>query len=619
MKKRTLARNIFFGLCLGACLLTPMKSTPIQTQAYSYVNTIKASKVEVNISNTNLRNALCNLLGKSTSDKLYSTDFLNHEDYKSREETDTETGVTQTVANKNCLDLSGYQLEDITELVQFELPETLVAIDLSENNFTTSGLNSLSTILNSTTDSTITYGESELTIRTDFNVLIKKVNLVYNLIDLDNVSQSDLTNEKFIYGIQNAPSVHSSGLIMPSEVDSKYYIKSNDFSYLTFTFKHNSEITSPVENSIQSLVSSSLGTYSFEIKSVPKSTTSYFYGFDKTISFNLFTAEIDSNFTVERKSLFTLPADKILINGINDAYSVSYSNASTKEIGSQYVTITITLSNGDTRAIPLTFIVVDTTKPTITLKGQSTMYASQNREFIDPGYTAEDSGDNLTASVVVTSNVDITKLGTYEIKYNVKDISGNSADEVIRTVIIEEQVLDRITIRTTNDNLYTNKDITLVVEPDEGIPTSNYTDYIYKWYMDGVLFQTTTGDSITGKSMTTINISTASTKQITVTLSAKQKIDDKEIIVYSEALFLDIELQISQNDALIWASAIAVLLIIIIITIITIIKRRKSRSKTSQKSKKKDDKSKPSQTQNIQVIKDYDPSNDNNNTNFFDK
>ncbi len=77
----------------------------------------------------------------------------------------------------------------------------------------------------------------------------------------------------------------------------------------------------------------------------------------------------------------------------------------------------------------------DVTPPTITLKGDSFVTVRQNSNYVDAGATAYDDVDgNLTANIITTSNVDVTQLGTYTVKYNVSDSSNNQAVEVVRTV-----------------------------------------------------------------------------------------------------------------------------------------------------------------------------------------
>ena len=86
-------------------------------------------------------------------------------------------------------------------------------------------------------------------------------------------------------------------------------------------------------------------------------------------------------------------------------------------------------------------IVGDTGSPIIRLTGASTVVMDGGVEYIDAGATAEDSVDgDLTALIAVSNPVDVNVAGSYHVSYDVKDTQGNSALQVIRTVIIEDNV-----------------------------------------------------------------------------------------------------------------------------------------------------------------------------------
>ena len=85
----------------------------------------------VEIENSALRTRLRELLDKDENDRLYIDDFLEHNDYAAK-----DAGDNTLKANKNCLDLSGCNITDITELAQFIFPITLDTINLSYNNIT---------------------------------------------------------------------------------------------------------------------------------------------------------------------------------------------------------------------------------------------------------------------------------------------------------------------------------------------------------------------------------------------------------------------------------------------------------------------------------------------------
>lgn len=82
--------------------------------------------------------------------------------------------------------------------------------------------------------------------------------------------------------------------------------------------------------------------------------------------------------------------------------------------------------------------VSDLSGPKITLKGDSELSITINTNYNEPGYEAIDKLDgDLTDNVKVTNNIDITKLGEYEVIYEVKDKEGNSS-KVIRKVKVEK-------------------------------------------------------------------------------------------------------------------------------------------------------------------------------------
>jgi trimeric autotransporter adhesin len=69
----------------------------------------------------------------------------------------------------------------------------------------------------------------------------------------------------------------------------------------------------------------------------------------------------------------------------------------------------------------------DTTRPTLTMKGNSSDTISLGTTYTDPGVTATDDVDgDITSRVTVTGTVDNTRVGGNYIYYNVKDAAGNS-------------------------------------------------------------------------------------------------------------------------------------------------------------------------------------------------
>lgn len=82
--------------------------------------------------------------------------------------------------------------------------------------------------------------------------------------------------------------------------------------------------------------------------------------------------------------------------------------------------------------------VKDLTGPEITLKGDKDLSVTINTEYYEPGFEAIDKLDgDLTDKVKVTNKIDLTKLGDYEVVYEVKDKAGNKS-VVSRKVKVEK-------------------------------------------------------------------------------------------------------------------------------------------------------------------------------------
>ena len=98
--------------------------------------------------------------------------------------------------------------------------------------------------------------------------------------------------------------------------------------------------------------------------------------------------------------------------------------------------------------ITRTVFVVDTTSPVITLVGDAIVTTEVGSDYEDPGVAVNDSVDgDLTSQIKFTRKVRLNKLGEYQLKYNVKDASGNAAKELVRNVIVVDSVSPIITLK----------------------------------------------------------------------------------------------------------------------------------------------------------------------------
>jgi len=89
---------------------------------------------------------------------------------------------------------------------------------------------------------------------------------------------------------------------------------------------------------------------------------------------------------------------------------------------------------------------VDTVAPVIKIIGLKTETVLINTQHADRGAYANDNVDgNITARIQTSSDLDISKTGTYHIVYSVSDQAGNTAS-VTRTVKVVEQISEGIII-----------------------------------------------------------------------------------------------------------------------------------------------------------------------------
>ncbi|GIO84928.1 hypothetical protein J25TS5_18600 [Paenibacillus faecis] len=90
------------------------------------------------------------------------------------------------------------------------------------------------------------------------------------------------------------------------------------------------------------------------------------------------------------------------------------------------------------------FYILDEDQPFITLAGEPLMYLLKGEPYVEPGYSAEDEVDgDLTDRVTVTGDVYSGVIGSYILRYNLKDDSGNAAPEATRTVqVVSDELVD---------------------------------------------------------------------------------------------------------------------------------------------------------------------------------
>jgi len=180
-----------------------------------------------------------------------------------------------------------------------------------------------------------------------------------------------------------------------------------------------------------------------------------------------------------------------------DNYDGNITDKVDVKITDQEVIYSVKDSSGNSYKTTRKIKKIDDEKPTITLKGNSTMYLGLEDNFIEPGYTASDNcSGNLTDRVKVTGSVASKQKGTYTLNYEVID-NHNNKTTIQRKVIISEKtnpnsgVVKNGTIYLTFDdgpsNVITGAILDILKE--EGVKatffvTNNGPDYLIKRMYD---------------------------------------------------------------------------------------------------------------------------------------
>ena len=138
---------------------------------------------------------------------------------------------------------------------------------------------------------------------------------------------------------------------------------------------------------------------------------------------------------------------EIGVSAIDD-YDGDITDKSKTEVKDAEVVYTVSDSSGNIAEEKRELLREDNEKPTISLKGYTSMSITTNSKFSDPGYTAVDKCDgDISKSVKVKGEVNTKKVGDYKIEYEVEDKAGNKT-KVTRTVLVR----DKVTARDNNSN-----------------------------------------------------------------------------------------------------------------------------------------------------------------------
>ncbi|QWB99420.1 DUF5011 domain-containing protein [Mycoplasmatota bacterium] len=186
----------------------------------------------------------------------------------------------------------------------------------------------------------------------------------------------------------------------------------------------------------------------------------------------------DETLFIEYLDTYTEPGATCIDNYDETCALTVSQSIDTSALNTYIVTYSTIDSSGNEANITRTVIIQDTTKPTITLIGDSEITLEVGNLYIEQGAIYSDNY-GVDENITITGDVDSSTVGTYLVTYNLRDMEGNVADTVIRTVYIvdttnpiievEDQVFEvgnqyfdwSTFITYANDNYSTELDFTI--------------------------------------------------------------------------------------------------------------------------------------------------------------
>lgn len=236
------------------------------------------------------------------------------------------------------------------------------------------------------------------------------------------------------------------------------------------------------------------------------------------------------------------------INGVDATDSIKINNnINYKELGDYQVNYTIS-RNGQETKVTRSVSIVDTTKPTIRLKGGQEKSITVGTKYVDPGYEAIDNYDgNITNAVKVQGEVNYKKVGDYQVVYTVTDSSGNIRT-VKRTIRVVEATFPIINLKGYNVEY---------VDYPEGYIEPGYTaiDKFDGNITSAVKVSGTVNSNIPGAYTLTYQVTNSHNKTTTVTRTVIVQLVSRpvislaqEIVVIDEGLGYDLMTGVNATD-----------------------------------------------------------------------
>ena len=197
--------------------------------------------------------------------------------------------------------------------------------------------------------------------------------------------------------------------------------------------------------------------------------------------------ELGSNFIDDGYDLYINNKKTVLTANIDT------SNINSQKVGIYDVIYSYTDENGNEYQTVRKVQVVDSKKPLVTLKGNALLKLLQGESYNEPGFTAIDNYDgDITNLVKISGLVDIEKLGTYTLNYDVCDKSNNCTKETRKVEVIKKEE-DKVQSQDDKNNPQKPKEENYVILELMGYSTM-YIEYLENYVEPGYTVRSSDGN-----------------------------------------------------------------------------------------------------------------------------
>lgn len=181
---------------------------------------------------------------------------------------------------------------------------------------------------------------------------------------------------------------------------------------------------------------------------------------------------IKPTLNVKEENIYLCPGDKYKNEDVtaSDNYDGDLSSKVIIDSNDKSVTYTVSDSSGNKTKVIRDIVYEDKVVPVITLNGSKYVYGFVGENYIDMDSSASDNcNGDISSKISVSNTVNSNLAGTYEVKYSVSDLSGNTTSVVRNVRISERNKVGAVYLTFDDGPQWGTTDVILDILKEEGV------------------------------------------------------------------------------------------------------------------------------------------------------